>query len=421
MKALPNQFIYSTVDSPSGNQQPVTLELPEGLKCTIFHHIQGVPTDEWNRCLKREDFFLSKKYLDIVEKSGMPGMQYRYVVLYTGGEVKAILYFQMVNLSDEELGGVLDLQEYGGIATGISNRINQLLFHPAKGKTSWLLVSGNLMVSGNHGIRAVNEVAYREAVKAIEPIKRYFVFEMGPRNRMVAFMVKDFYEEENSVASPILSKDYFLLNTDPEMIFEANPQWNDFNDYLNALSSKYRIRANQAIAKMKPVTVRELDAEEVEASNDRIFELNSLVMRKAPVRLTRPGQRYFINMKRGFGKYFRVNGIYLDHKLVAFTSALWNHNHYEAHYIGLDYECNKQCSLYQNMLYLYIRDFIESRSERLYFGRTALEIKSATGARPHQLACYFRFTNRMLNTLARPLVAMTGPGVWVPRDPFKAG
>lgn len=421
MRAIPERPVPASVESPEENQQPVTMELSEGLMCTIYSKTHQIPPEEWGHCHKPHDFFLRLKYLNVVEASAMPGMHYRYVIIHTDKEAKAILYFQMVNLSDEELGGVLDLQEYGGIASGITSRINQLLFHPAKGKTSWLLVCGNLLVSGNHGIRAVDEETYIHALRAIEPIKRHFVFEMGPRNRMVAFMVKDFYKEEDSMASPILSKDYFQLNTDPEMIFEANPKWNDFNDYLNSLSSKYRIRANQAIGKMKSVIVRELDIAEVVANNDRIYELNSLVMNKAPVRLTRPGQDYFINMKRAFGKHFRVNGIYLDRKLVAFTSAVWNHKHYEAHYIGLDYECNKECSLYQNMLYIYIRDFIESRSKRLYFGRTALEIKSATGASPHQLACYFRFTNRMLNTLARPLIAMTGPGSWVPRDPFKAG
>lgn len=421
MKTVPNRPLANAVATPQKEQPSIALDLPNGFKATVYSNIHQIPEDHWNQCLGSEDIFLSLKYLDIVEKSDMPGMQYRYVVLQSDHAVKAILYFQLVNLSDEELGGVLDLQEYGGIASGISSRINQLLFHPAKGKTSWLLVCGNLLVSGNHGIRAVNGEAFREAVKAIEPIKGYFVFEMGPQNRMVAFMVKDFYEEEHQLAGPTLVKDYFLLNTDPEMIFDAHPEWNDFNDYLNALSSKYRIRANQAIGKMKPVTVRELDTIEVEANNERIFELNSLVMSRAPVRLTRPGQNYFINMKRGFGKQFRLNGIFLDHKLVAFTSALWNRDHYEAHYIGLDYECNRQCSLYQNILYLYIRDFIESRSKRLYFGRTALEIKSATGARPHQLACYFRFTNKVLNTLARPLIAMTGPGTWIQRDPFKAG
>jgi hypothetical protein len=233
-------------------------------------------------------------------------------------------------------------------------------------------------------------------------------------------MVKDFYEQQDSLAKNILKKDYFLLNTDPEMIFRVDPQWANFEDYKNALSSKYRVRANSVIAKASGLTIRELTEPEIINRTEELFRLNDAVIRKAPVKLARPSADYFPALKKKFGPHYRIHGFFLDDKMIAYTSGLWNEKHYEAHYIGLDYHYNATYSLYQNILYTYIEDAIRCRSENLFFGRTALEIKSTTGARPYFLACYFRFANRVLNTLARPLVSSTGPKNWIPRDPFKS-
>ena len=414
-------FSCKTNDKNSSvrNQECCSVILNEQLHASVYSSVTAVPAKEWDPLLRSGDLFLSRKYLSVVEASSLPGLQYRYVILKSGNQVRSILYFQLVNLSDEGLGGILDLEEYGGMAAGISTKINNLLFNPGNGRKSFLLVCGNLLVSGDHGVRSANPEAFAEAISSVSMLKKHFSFTSDKSCRIVAHMVKDYYKDEDTVAGPLLRKDYFLLNTDPEMILVRRPEWKSFDDYLGAISSKYRVRANQSLSKMESVEVRELSCEEIIASEAEIFELNCRVLKKAPVKLVRPTSAYFVNLKRAFGDHYRINGFFIDGNLVAFTSALWNQHHFEAHYIGIDYHFNKDFALYQNILYIYIRDFIESGSHRLYFGRTALEIKSAAGARPHHLACYFRFANRLVNALARPLVSSTGPGNWVPRDPFK--
>jgi hypothetical protein len=405
--------------SPEQNRSYVPLILSDSLHATVYSEIAAVPSPEWDSLLGSGDIFLFRKYLSVVEASSLPGLQFRYVILKSGKKVRSILYFQLVNLSDEGLGGILDLEEYGGMAAGLSAKINNVLFNPGNGKKSFLLVCGNLLVSGNHGIRAVDSDAFTEAVASVSQLKKHFTFTSDKTSRIVAHMVKDYYTDEDNVAGPLLRKDYFILNTDPEMIFERQPEWKGFDDYLSALSSKYRVRANQSLSKMENIEVRTLSNEEIIERQEEIFELNCRVMKKAPVKLVKPTAAYFLNLKRVFGDQYRINGFFLNGNLIAFTSALWNQHHFEAHYIGIDYHFNKEYAIYQNILYIYIRDFIECGSARLFFGRTALEIKSAAGARPHHLACYFRFSNRIVNTLAKPLVSSTGPGNWVPRDPFR--
>ncbi len=390
-----------------------------GCEVSIYASIHDVPNGEWASCVTPDNLFLTENYLKTVEESHLPGLQTRYAVIKYQADSKAVLYFQIVNLSDKGLGGILNLDEYGGLASSLSSRINDLLFSPGGDKTSYLMVCGNLLISGNHGVAVTDNDAFTKALQCITAAKKIIGQSLGSNARLVAFMAKDFYEEENVQAAPILKKDYFLLNTDPEMIFDVDPEWNTFDDYLAALSSKYRIRANNAKTKLGTVEMNDLSLDEIIKYEQELFLLNDQVIRKAPVKLIRPSSSYFTNLKRNFGDHYNIKAFWLDGKLIAFTSALWNKQHYEAHYIGIDYTYNSEYSLYQNILYSYINDAILSRSHKLFFGRTALEIKTTVGAKPHDLFCYFRFANRVINTLARPLVSSTGPQNWIPRDPFK--
>ncbi len=390
-----------------------------GCTVLVYESINDFPADQWNSCVEKNSIFLSLNYLKVVEQSSLPGMKVRYAILSYQNEVKAVLYFQVINLSDAGMGGILNLDEYGGMASSISTRINDLLFSPSGGKSSYIMVCGNMLISGEHGIGAVNDEAFTKAVQCISNIKKLIAQSLGSSARIVAFMVKDFYDTKDQLASAALKKDYFLLNTDPEMIFEVREEWNNFDDYLQALSSKYRLRANNVRAKLGDVEIRELSLEEIMAAENELFELNDQVIRKAPVKLVRPNSGYFINLKKAFGINYNIKAFVLNGKIIAFTSSLWNKNHFEAHYIGLDYALNSEFNLYQNILYSYISDAIDCRSEKLFFGRTALEIKSNTGAKPLPLHCYFRFANRLINTLAKPMVSSTGPRSWIPRDPFK--
>lgn len=407
----------STLISGDSN---VLQSLP-GYEVSLFKLCEEIPVDEWNNCISDGNLFLSPRYLSAAEKSCPPGMQFRYAILKTGGSAVAVIYFQLVNLSDAGLGGILNLDEYGGLAGSLSSRINDILFSPGKNRESFILVCGNLLVSGEHGVSAINDEEFKKALEAIAPVKKIIAHTLPSNARLVAFMVKDFFDTQNVIARSVLRKDYFLLNTDPEMIFEVDPQWKNFDDYRSALSSKYRIRANNVLSKMEHVMVHDLSINEIISHRDEIFELNDQVIRKAPVKLARPSETYFLKLKEEYKENYRLNGFFIDGKMIAFTSGLWNSEHYEAHYIGLDYTLNQQYNLYQNILYFYIRDAINCGSAKLFFGRTALEIKSTTGARPHHLSCYFRFANRVLNVLAKPLVSSTGPKEWIPRDPFKKG
>jgi hypothetical protein len=338
--------------------------------------------------------------------------------LYSHHKPVAVLYFQIIELSGGPE-GLLNLEDYGGLAVRLSSKLNNILFNSPTGKKSHLLVCGSMLVSGEYGISAINDSMFLKALHAIAPVKKAIESGLGPNNKLVAFMVKDFYRHHDGLAAPILKRNYYQLHTDPEMIFEVDKKWDSFDDYLAAISSKYRVRANKALSKRESLKVKELSIGDIETYNKMLMNLNTQVLNKAPVRLLRPNTLYCRELKKHFGNNYQLKGFFLNHKMIAFTSALWNKKHFEAHHIGIDYHYNREYMLYQNILYSYIADAIDSGAERLFLGRTAIEMKSTVGANPYELNCYFRFSGRMLNTILKPVISKTGPGSWIPRDPFR--
>ena len=105
--------------------------------------------------------------------------------------------------------------------------------------------------------------------------------------------------------------------------------------------------------------------------------------------------------------------------MVGFKTCFILKNTIEAHFIGLDYTCNKELELYQNILYDYIKITISNNKQQLFLGRTAAEIKSTVGAEAYELKCYIRHRNPLSNRIIKPFVDYLKPAQWVPRNPFK--
>ena len=119
------------------------------------------------------------------------------------------------------------------------------------------------------------------------------------------------------------------------------------------------------------------------------------------------------------GNDFLLRGYFLEDKLVGFMSGVVNKTSLDAHYVGIDYELNKQNAIYSRMLYDYVRIGIERKLEYINFGRTSGEIKSTLGAVPEELTCYVRHKKSIANFLFKPFLRKIKPAVFEQRYPFK--
>jgi hypothetical protein len=104
---------------------------------------------------------------------------------------------------------------------------------------------------------------------------------------------------------------------------------------------------------------------------------------------------------------------------MAFTSSLFNKCFYEAHLIGMDYSLLRSHALYQNLLYHFVNEAIALRAPKLFFGRSALEIKSTAGATPIEMHALIRFENKIANQVLKPMLQKVKVEEWIQRNPFK--
>lgn len=380
----------------------------------IYQKAEDLPID----ALHRRSVFLQKEYLLSLEKAAPAGMEFRYVYIPLTNKQGILFYFQVINLSSKEINQIINFQPYSSIIKSISDLVQSFLLGTGKDRPNYLLISGNMCLSGPYGIsydhqdeKAVSSYLFQ----AIEICSK----ELQKKGKVVATIVKDFPEARTAFSPVMRLHRYNRLTMDPIMKMDIHPEWKVMDDYLAAITSKYRQRYQQARKKLNDCTVKTLTISEAEKLQPRINELYKAVQEKSPVRIVQPHAGYLISLMRHLGDKVVLNGIFLNEKLIGFLTGIKDGDQYEAHHIGMDYEYLRSHSLYLNILYFYIEMAIHSGARTLSLGRTALEMKTTVGATPDMHEAWLKLSNRMLNSLACHLIPEKTGNDWIPRNPFR--
>lgn len=364
-------------------------------------------------------FFLDIPYLSAMEKSSPAGVEYRYVMVKQGSKPAAFFYFQAIDLSRLEVGSIVQADQYSRIMQGLSQVIQKLLFGVRKNAPKYLLVCGNMCISGDYGafVRyGLEPMAGDFLMKALEAAQA----DLNKNGKVVAMVVKDFLPEKDHFGKTLKSKKFNALVMDPIMEMSIPDTWSNFGGYLEAISAKYRQRYLQASKKLMDTELRTLSTSEIERETDRINELYRQVQAKSPVQLIKPDAAYLLQLAIQLQDKITFRALYKDGKMIAFLTGINAGDHYEAHHIGIDYAFNKSHALYLNILYLYIQLALEHKAQKLSFGRTALEMKTTVGAVPIQYNAYLKLSNTLLNGMACHLLPDGSGDTWIPRNPFKS-
>ncbi len=217
---------------------------------------------------------------------------------------------------------------------------------------------------------------------------------------------------------------FHRLEAEPDFVLDLDPAWADFDGYLAALKSKYRVLARRTLRAADGLERRLLDATDIAADRDRWTTLYHAVTRRSDFLLARAGERHFEAMKAAFGDAYRFTAWYApDGRAVGFHSALCTPaaggTELEARFIGLDYAFAGPRRLYPAMLYAYVEEALRLGCRRVRFGRTASESKAILGARPEPGPIGFRYRHPLLGPVAGLLAREARPRAYVPRHPFR--
>lgn len=423
VRTLDAVMMKRTVPKPASDL--LAVPLPSGLRADLFLSVADVPAAHWDGLIRHDQFFLSRRFLEVTEQTASPELSFIYALVYNNDAPFAALYFQVVHLNADLMAGILAPLAQAKPLPGIGSNWSEWLRRCREENGMRLLISGNNFVSGEYGIAFKHETDRPLAFAALAETVKHITKTFTRPVKMSAVLVKDYYHHGADKGLRHLSRyRYHKFSVEPEMIVPLHSAWKTFDDYVGAMVKKYRTRTRSVFTKTAALEVKELDAAALATQLNVLYPLYEQVNSRARFRLTKLTAAYFLHMKQAFPDVFRVHVYSLNGTPVAFRTsfllpgAQGHKPSLEAHFIGLDYAVNSELHLYQRLLYDFVREGIEAGATQIFLGRTAPEIKSTVGAQAHDLTCCIRHRNGFSNQIIRPFIDYLKPSSWVPRNPF---
>ena len=387
---------------------------------SLSNSVSGINSKDWEAVAGFGSPFLQLPYLSVVENQHPENMCFHYATIYQDSKPVAITYFQVVNFSSETFENYIGKEnnEVSCVITSyLKKHLTDHLIRNVSKINMRLLICGNAFVSGEHGLACVPEINKTEVFDVLADIIYEISETEKSRGKIAAILVKDFSTTAKDVADELKEFKYHDFLVEPNMI--VNVSWPTFEEYLNAMSKKYRNRAKSILKKGGELQRKHFSANDIKEHADQIQKLYDNVHMKATFRMASLTSDYFVEMKKVLKDHFNFIAYYHNETLVGFRTSFILNDSIEAHFIGLNYDINKDLELYQNILYDYIKETIERQLPKLTLGRTAAEIKSTVGAEAYQLICYIRHRNPLSNQLIKPFIDSIKTTEWIPRNPFK--
>lgn len=357
-------------------------------------------------------------YLRALEKSGIPGMSFYYAVCSRNVHAHSMFYFQLLELDPVKMKNLIRVEPYHHLVGSLTGMISRLFFGLATGKKMVLICGGNMLISGQCFYQGKSLAKEAQSIP-LEVLNRLRAEIEKEGDRVIASVLKDFPDENDEIRGRLPSRQFSRFHMDPIMGMELRSEWKSFEDYLQALSAKYRQRYRKTIEKSAGLEWRDVNPAFIRQHSERLNELYAAVVSRSPIRMIEPDHRYLWNLKREMGNSCRIRVLLSDQTPVAFVCGLQFGRHYEAHHIGMDYSIQRSHNLYLNILYQYIEMAIGTGCTYLSFGRTALEMKTTVGAVAHPHQAYFGMHHSILHSLSRHFLPKEESENWTPRNPFR--
>ena len=344
-----------------------------------------------------------------------PQITFIYIVLL--GEEKKAIALASIQIIDFNL---------GEIENSLNEKFNKLkCFGRSIGifpklKPIKVLVCGNIFVSGEHGIFITKNQNKQKVIKDLAKAISHLSNSNKDLTKDISiYLIKDFIKESLDITDELHDLNYYSFNVEPNMVLHLDEDWNTFQDYLDAMKTKFRVKAKRALKLSSNLTIKETTVENIKIILPEITKLYKKVSEKADFNLGDFNLETYMSLKKKFGDAYILKTYWHHDQIVGFMSGVLNTNSLDAHFVGIDYKLNRELAIYQRMLYDYVEISIAKKLKSINFGRTASEIKSSIGAIPQELTCYIRHKKSITNKFIKPFLSYIEPKPFVQKKPFK--
>jgi predicted N-acyltransferase len=378
------------------------------LSIAIYSSVTELP-ENWNK-FAIENIFLSKEYLEVLEKSAPLNMICHFIGLFDKGELVGISLSQFLDLNK--------LESFGERDQCIKNAVRNTIL---KKFCSHILIIGNNMLTGQNAFSFSDKIEKVEILKGLktasEKLKTTFK-NKGLNVHITTF--KDFTEDELETFHQAGFCQYFQFTAQPNMVFDIPNQWKSEQDYIDALSKKYRDQYKRARKKADGIEKKKMKLADIIQHEETIYELYFHVAKNAHFNTFFLARNHFRVFKEILHDKFLFYGYFLDDKLIGFNTIIKNGEVMDTYFLGYDDSIQREKMLYLNMLYDMVAYSINKGFKEIIFARTALEIKSSIGAVPEEMYGFAKHSNPAADLIFEKAYCYLEPKAeWNERNPFK--
>ncbi|RXM42896.1 GNAT family N-acetyltransferase [Flavobacterium sp. YO64] len=363
---------------------------------------------EWNS-LADNNIFLTREYLEILENSSPVNMICHFIGIFDKETLLGIALTQFLFAEK--------LESFGERDQCLKTSVRNFAF---KNFASHVLFVGNNMLTGQNAFAFSPNIKEAKAIKTLHKAITQLKKDLKAQGKKVHITsIKDFTAKE---IEPLQAefKNNYTFSTQPNMVFEINKNWKTEQDYIDALSKKYRDQYKRARKKSEGIEKKKMSLSDIRKYEDVIYELYFHVAKNAPFNTFFLARNHFSFFKEIMKDDFLLYGYFLDEKLIGFNTLIKNGTVMDTYFLGYDESIQREKMLYLNMLYDMIAYSINQGFESIVFARTALEIKSSVGAKPVKMYGLITHSNTLINhNIGRFFNYLEPKTEWQERNPFK--
>jgi len=409
---------FMAISAPSATFKSVSASVNQGEPAAGFKRAQwhwfetpdDVPWDAWD-ALPGGTAYLDRRYLTAM--SGHSKVQCCVGMIRTDdGPWLGGILMQAVQSESRSPAEHMDVSFGVRLATAIMQPGGR----PFRFRT---LVAGQGLGSGEHTFLWREDIPAKWQVKWTEQAFDACARKWGIR----VWMAKDFGPERDALLAPHWSRRWARASFDPVMEVPLDPTWTSIDQWQEALRTKARTKVRSILGRSAGLTLRRVtDPEELQQLGPDLIALYDQVYGRASIVMGGLEAGDFARLAAQFDREFTLVTYRQEERLVGFHCGMHHEESgtIEAYYVGFDPEINKECALYQRMLFEFITWGISHRARRVVMGRTALEIKSTLGAFPVPLSTFVHINLPLAMPFLRWMIRKAPPHPFKPRRAWRA-